>query len=136
MFRANKMILLASVVSAGVFTGSIAATGAQPPVSLEGTWSGNGQVHLPSGASEAARCRASFRRAGGNTFHMNAVCATQSARVVQTASLERVSANRFVGDFHNAEYNVSGHITISIKGSGLSASLSGGGGSAHFHLSR
>lgn len=109
---------------------------AQQLASLEGSWSGSGQVHFPSGASEAARCKASFRRAGGNSFSMSAICATPSARVQQTANLERVSANRFVGDFHNAEYNVTGSIVISVRGSGLSASMSGGGASAEFSLRR
>lgn len=109
---------------------------AQQLASLEGSWSGSGQVHFPSGASENARCRASFRKAGGNSFSMNATCATQSARVSQTANVERVGANRFVGDFYNPEYNVSGSITISLRGSGLSASMSGGGASAQFNLSK
>jgi len=109
---------------------------AQQLASLEGSWSGNGQVHLPSGNVESARCRASFHKHGGNGFRMNAVCATQSARVQQTAEVERVSASRFEGDFFNAEYNVSGSIVIHVRGSGLTASLRGGGGSAQFHLSR
>ena len=67
---------------------------------------------------------------------MNAVCATPSARVAQTAQLARTSANRFAGEFYNAEYAVSGSITITVKGNRLSAALSGGGGTAHFNLSR
>jgi hypothetical protein len=56
--------------------------------------------------------------------------------VAQTASVQRIGANRFRGDFYNAEYSVSGTITITVQGNRLNASLSGGGGSAFFSLSR
>lgn len=137
MLTATRLALAAAIVSATAMTFTLPTEApAQQLASLEGSWSGNGQVHFPSGASESARCRATFRKQGGNSFSMNAICATQSARVAQTAQLERVSANRFEGDFYNPEYNVSGSITVSLRGSGLSASLSGGGGSAQFNLSR
>jgi hypothetical protein len=106
------------------------------PASLEGTWNGGGTVVYPSGERERARCRATFRRRSANTFGMSAVCATPSARVAQTADLARVSANRFTGEFHNAEYGVSGSIAVTVQGKRLSASLSGGGGSGYFNLSR
>ena len=67
---------------------------------------------------------------------MSAQCATTSVRVAQTASLRRSAANHFKGDFYNAEYGVSGTITITVHGNKLSASLSGGGGSAHFTMSK
>ena len=67
---------------------------------------------------------------------MNAVCATASARVAQSAQLARISANRFAGEFYNPEYSISGSISITVQGNRMSASLSGGGGSAHFNLSR
>ena len=67
---------------------------------------------------------------------MYAVCATQSARVEQTASLRRVGGDSFAGQFHNEQYNVSGSIRISVHGNRLEASLNGDGGSAHFTLSR
>ena len=53
-----------------------------------------------------------------------------------SAALARVSANRFTGDFYNAEYAISGTITIIMHGNKLKASLSGGGGSAFFALSK
>jgi hypothetical protein len=127
--------IAAAMLAAAALKPAATAT-AEPGESLEGSWSGSGHVHFASGNSEAARCRASFRKAGGNSYSMNAICATQSARVEQTAHLERVSAGRFVGDFHNAEYNVSGSITVSVRGGGLSASLRGNGGSAQFSMRR
>lgn len=104
--------------------------------SLEGTWTGTGTVVFPSGEKESARCRASFKRQSDNVFGMNAVCATASARVAQTASLNRVSANRFSGEFFNSEFGVGGQIRLSINGNSISASLDGAGASAQFNLSK
>ena len=53
-----------------------------------------------------------------------------------TSALARIGANRIMPDFDNAEYAVSGTITITVHGNKLSASLSGGGGSAFFALSK
>ena len=103
---------------------------------LAGSWSGSGTVVLPSGNTEKARCKVSFNKAGGKSYGMNAVCASSSTKVSQTASLEQVGPNRYTGDFTNSEYGVSGSITITVNGSNLSASLHGGGGSAFFNLSR
>ena len=67
---------------------------------------------------------------------MSAVCATASARVAQTAVVTRSGGNSYSGQFFNAEYGVSGSISITVSGNRMSASLSGGGGSAQFNLGR
>lgn len=104
--------------------------------SLSGSWNGSGSVMLPSGATEKARCKATFRKRGAATFAMDAVCASSSAKVTQTASLDQVGPNRFAGDFTNPEFNVSGSINVTLNGNSLSASLRGGGATATFNLSR
>lgn len=104
--------------------------------SIEGSWSGGGTVRFSTGNAERARCRANFRRRGGSSFAMTAVCATASAKVEQTAQLERTGPNRYSGGFQNAEYGVSGSISITVNGNSLSASLNGGGASAHLSLGR
>ncbi len=103
--------------------------------SLSGTWNGGGSIELPSGATERARCRATFQ-SSGNGATMSATCATPSAKIYQQAELTRVSGNRFVGDFRNPEYGITGSIRITVRGNSLSAALNGGGGSASFSLSR
>lgn len=103
---------------------------------LTGRWSGNGSVVLPSGDTEKARCRATFRKSGGREFTMDAVCATSSIKVQQTATLLATGPNRFAGEFTNAEYNLNGTITLTLSGNTLSAALRGGGGSAFFTLGR
>lgn len=131
--RAAALAFAGIAAMAAVDVGGAAAA---EPASLEGSWSGGGTVRFPSGDAERARCRASFRKRGGSAFAMTAVCATASARVEQTAFLQRTGANRFSGDFNNAEFGVSGSINVTVNGNSLSASLSGGGGSAQFHLGR
>ena len=132
--------IFAEWAAVGLLTAALAAGAPQAAHSqqagLEGSWSGGGRVVLPSGDSERARCRATFRRQSANAFGMSAQCATASARVAQTASLRRVGANRFHGDFYNAEYSVSGTISITVNGNRLNASLNGGGGSAYLSMSR
>ena len=106
------------------------------PATLEGSWSGSGTVTFPSGGKEAARCRASFKRSGTDSYAMNALCATPSGKVAQTAQLDRVTANRFAGAFQNAEYGITGQINIVVRGNSLSAALNGGGATASFSLSK
>lgn len=106
------------------------------PGSLEGSWSGGGIVSFSSGAREQARCRVRFSRQSSTVFGMNAICATTSARVAQTATVEWVGANRFAGTFYNPEYGVSGTISIVLGGNRLSASLRGDVGSAQLSFSR
>lgn len=121
------VVMLASLVALPVHAD-------QP--SLEGSWTGNGTVTFLSGNVEAARCKASFRRQGGDSFAMNAVCATPSGRIVQSAELSRITNSRFSGEFRNTEYGVTGNINITVRGNQLTASLDGGGASASFNLSK
>ena len=136
MTRAGFAVSIASTLFAATVAVSLSLPAYGQQAGLDGSWSGSGRFTLPSGATESARCRATFRRQSGNTFGMKAQCATASVRIAQTAALARVGANRFTGDFYNAEYAVSGTITITVQGNKLSASLDGGGGSAFFALSK
>lgn len=124
------------ILVAGIVLFGLTGPGAAQQASLEGSWSGGGTVTFPSGGSESARCRASFRKQSANTFSMNAVCATPSGRVAQTADVERISATKFSGEFFNSEYGISGSISITVRGNSMSASLNGGGASASLSLSK
>lgn len=128
---------LTAIALAGLLAASaLACVAPASAEGLSGSWSGSGSVQLPTGDTEKARCKATFRKAGGKTYSMSAVCASSSARVAQTASLEQVGSNKFAGDFTNSEYNVSGTISITLSGDSLSAHLTGGGAMAHFNLNR
>lgn len=102
---------------------------------LDGSWSGGGTVTFASGNAEKASCRATYRRAGSG-YSMNGVCATPSGRAAQTATLHRVSANKYSGTFHNAEYDISGAISVTVNGNTQNVYLNGSGASASIHLRR
>ncbi|MBI4724896.1 MAG: hypothetical protein HY765_07940 [Rhodomicrobium sp.] len=102
-------------------------------VSLSGSWRGGGTVLYSSGQRERARCRAHFSQSDGRVS-LNAVCATPSGSVSQTASLRRVGANRYAGSFFNPQYNVSGSIYIVVRGNTQSVTLRSGNGSASLVL--
>jgi hypothetical protein len=117
---------------------SILGFGASPASaqSLAGSWAGGGTIIYPSGERERARCRATFRHSGGGVS-MHAVCATASVRVTQSAALSRLTSSTYSGEFINTEYGIQGSIRIKVHSpSRMSASLTGGGGSAHFSLNR
>lgn len=102
---------------------------------IAGSWSGSGTVVFPSGEKEKARCRATFRPSGSGAV-MSATCATASVRVQQVATVDRVAPGRYRGEFRNDEFGISGSIRIVVSGNSLYAALTGGGGTAEFHLSR
>ena len=103
--------------------------------SLEGSWSGGGSVSF-AGGTEQARCRARFSRAGGQSYTVNATCATASGRAAQTATVRQVGANRYSGRFYNSEYSISGGIDIIVRGSSQIVRLTSDSVSAVLNLSR
>jgi len=120
-----------------MFTTPFGAPAAQAQSnSLSGSWGGGGRIVFPSGETERARCRARFHAHGRHGYRMNAICATSSTRVEQTAQVRRVGGNTYRGDFFNEQHGIAGTIRITVKGGRLSALLRGGGGSAEFHLGR
>jgi len=125
-----------SAIVATAVAGALIGSASAQQTSLEGAWRGGGTFSLVSGKSEQARCQASFRQSGGNSFSMTATCATSDVRVTQTASLDRTGPNQFIGDFFNSDFGVSGTIKITLNGNTLTAALNGDKGSAIMSLSR
>jgi hypothetical protein len=104
---------------------------------LEGSWSGAGEVAFAAtGSRERARCRAHYQRRSKDSYAMQATCATASGKAAQTATLHRVGENKYRGNFHNAEYDISGTIFVTVSGNSQSVRLSSSSGSALFRLSR
>jgi hypothetical protein len=115
--------------------GAIGPSAAEPR-SLTGSWSGGGWVSFSTGTKEKARCRATYSRASGDSYRLTATCATSSGKASQTATVYKVTASRYRGSFHNAEYNVRGTIRVVVNGSSQSVSLRGDGASASLNLRR
>lgn len=128
----------ARIVAAALLAGvaGFASAALSNDGNLEGAWSGSGKIIFPSGETEVARCKANFKKQGGDSYGMSAICATASTRVLQTANISRLTANRFSGEFNNPDFGITGSIRITLSGSRMSASLEGGGGKAEFSLSK
>jgi hypothetical protein len=105
--------------------------------SLEGSWSGGGEVAFAAtGSRERARCRAHYNRRTKDSYAMQATCATASGKAAQTATVHRVGENRYRGTFHNSEYDITGTIFVVVNGNSQSVRLTSTSGSASFRLSR
>ena len=103
---------------------------------LSGSWRGGGSVSFISGKSERARCRASYSKAGANSYSMSATCATPSGSVSQSAIVRKVGGNTYRGGFHNSQYDASGSISVTVSGRSQSVYVGSNKGSASMRLSR
>lgn len=123
-------LFLTAALGLGAFASSAAAD------MLSGNWSGSGYVQPKDGQREKVRCRVSYSPQGGSTVGVSATCASASLTIRQTGSLTMVNANRYVGDFYNSEYDISGRIRVSVSGNSQTVSFSGARGGGSLSLSR
>ncbi len=128
---ARSMFLSWSLGALLATSGSAVAASAD----LAGSWKGSGTVTFSSGATEQARCRATFSPSGRSAYDVSATCATQSGTVSQTAFV-RGSGSSYRGTFYNPDFDTSGKITISVSGRSQTVRLSSTKGSALIRLSR
>jgi len=145
IFRRGTANRLAIALTAILTPSGLAATAnaqvsayAQAPTkmtvaSLEGSWRGGGTISF-GGGTEQARCRARFSRAGGQSYMVNATCATASGSAAQTATVRQVGTNRYSGRFYNSEYSISGVIDITVRGSSQIVRLTSDSASAVINL--
>lgn len=112
-----------------------ALTSAAHADTLSGTWSGSGSFKPTEGKSEAVRCKITYTPQGA-AVAVSAACASASATIRQTGSLTKVSDTKYIGDFYNDEYNVSGRVRVTVHGSSQSVSFSSAKGSGSMNLSR
>jgi hypothetical protein len=106
------------------------------PTALEGSWRGVGRLTLTWGAKQPARCLADYKRTSETSYTLRAVCNTASTRVAQTATLYLVGENRYGGNFHNKDYNISGTIHLVVRSGKQRVVLRSDVASASFTLSR
>lgn len=104
--------------------------------SLAGTWSGSGYVMPKSGQREKVRCRVSFTPQGDKVVAVTATCASASTTIRQTGQLSMVTPNRYVGDFYNSEYDISGRVRVVISGSSQTVTFSSARGSGSLSLKK
>lgn len=129
-----------SPLAAAALAFSILATGLAAPttpayaVSLEGNWSGSGHVKPKSGQRERVRCRVSYARQSAKVYFVSATCATASTTIRQTGQLLMVNPNRYVGDFYNSAYDISGRVRVIVRGASQTVTFSSASGSGSMTL--
>lgn len=134
---AYKLSALGTIATLGLALTLWTAPVRADVVDLDGAWSGGGSVKFPSGAKEAARCRANFKKRGSESYLVDARCASASGKVEQKALLTYVGSNQFTGSFFNEEFKVDGTITVTVSGNSQTVSISSpAGSSANFKLTR
>lgn len=109
--RARIWLLLFMPLALFISHGPAGAT------SLEGAWSGTGMVNPNKGQREKVSCRITYKRESAKVFGVTAKCATSSVKMRQTGKLLEVSPSRYVGEFYNPDYDVSGRVRVIVKGS-------------------
>lgn len=128
--KAMRTLGVALILSLGAFAGPAAAD------TLSGTWSGSGSVSPKDGKTERVRCRITYSPQGASTVGVSATCASSSTTIHQTGSLSKVSDSKYVGDFYNNEYDISGRVRVSVSGSSQTVTFSSARGSGSVSLSR
>lgn len=126
--RAARLVLVAFA--------AMALPGAAMAAELQGSWSGSGYVSPKSGARERVQCRVSYARQSSKVFSVSARCATPSVKINQTGEVLEVGRGRYVGDFYNAEYDVSGRVRVTVTGSRQKVTFSGAQGHGSLSLRR
>ena len=140
-----QMLAFALVATFGVYGLSDPSQGQsspprQPPPRRSGAWRVRGaeaaRSSFASGSREQARCRAHYSRASKNSYRVNATCATASGKAAQTATVHKVGENKYSGNFHNPDYDITGTISVIVNGNSQSVRLTSSSGWAHIRLSR
>lgn len=126
----QRVRLIALAVAAALLPGAAMAA------DLEGSWSGSGSVVLKAGGKENVKCRVRYARQSAKVFSVSATCATPSTKILQTGEVLEVGAGRYVGDFYNPQFDVSGRVRVTVSGSSQSVSFSGAAGHGSLSLSR
>lgn len=121
------VILTAAVLSLGA-----TAAMADP---LQGSWSGSGYVKPADGKRESVRCRVSYSPQGSSVA-VAATCASASITIRQSGQLSMVTANRYVGDFYNSDFDISGKIRVSISGGSQTVSFTSSKATGSLNLTK
>lgn len=128
----RKLIVVFSTLLATLTGGSLTAN-AGP---IDGTWSGGGYVQITDGKRERVRCRVTYSRQTDKVYAVKATCASPSNKIYQTGEVLMVGHNRYVGDFYNNQFDVSGRVRVSVSGSRQTVSFKSASGHGSMNLSK
>lgn len=110
-----KQVWLLLVVGFVAGSSTLGAT-ASAASSLDGVWSGSGEVNPKDGDRETVRCRVQYKQESEKVFGVTATCATRSRKIQQTGKVLKATASTYVGDFYNQSYDVSGRVRVVLNG--------------------
>lgn len=128
------MIRLPAFMTAAILSFAAASGAVAEP--LQGSWSGNGFFKPTDGKRESVRCRVSYSPQGTSVVAVSATCASASATIRQSGQLSMVSPNKYVGDFHNSDFDISGRIRVSVSGKSQTVSFTSSKASGSMSLSK
>lgn len=103
---------------------------------LEGAWRGTGYVKPTDGERQRVECEVRLAPQGSKVVAVSATCRSNSTTIHQTGQLSIVTSERYIGDFYNSEYDISGRIRVVVKGSSLTVTFSGPRGSGSLNLTK
>lgn len=103
---------------------------------LEGSWTGGGYVHPTNGEREKVTCRVTYHQTSDTVHSVKATCASASVKIVQTGELTTVREGRYIGDFSNAEYNISGSVRVVVTGNRQDVTFSSNSGTGSLALKK
>lgn len=92
--------------------------GAQPAkaASIVGTWKGSGTARLKAGGVEAVSCRVRYEASTGRTFVLYVKCAHANGAFKVSGRVVALSGSTYSGRLYSDQYDVSGDVTISVRG--------------------
>jgi hypothetical protein len=107
--------------------GASVSMAASPFTSLEGNWSGGGQIRLDGGQTERLKCTAYYRQKdGGAALSIAIRCASQNNKIELRANLIH-QGGKLSGTWEERTFNAAGDVTGQASDNRISLSISGGG---------
>lgn len=107
--------------------GAPASLAAGPFSSLEGNWTGGGQIRLDGGQTERLKCTAYYRQKdGGSGLNIAIRCASQNNKIELRAVLVN-QGGKLSGSWEERTFNAAGDVTGQATDNRISLSISGGG---------
>lgn len=114
----------------------VLGAGAAWAASIEGNWSGSGQVRLRGGQIETVRCRVNYQAGSGRTFVITATCAHSNGIFKQSGRVVQIGDNDYTGHVYSDQYGVAGELSIRVSGDKQTLTAKSDNGSATITLSR
>lgn len=103
---------------------------------LAGSWSGSGYIKPKSGSKENVQCRVGYEKQSAKVFRVSATCANASGKIIQTGEVLEAGADRYVGDFYNPQFDISGRVRVRLAGNRQTVTFSGPQGQGALTLSK